>query len=182
MIINHNGSFYIEHTLRRKGIHHSRFKPKGGGDRDSHRSRLYKAETRVGSRAMSCPPLLTSYCVAGLIDLVVTSDEYVRLFGDTRLLIKFDRARVRSQAKRSGKIGHISFGKSYTKIQPLDVLHELAHTVTLMHGEQAHGPRFIDAFIRITELVYPSLAEGLKKEIRKEGLWPNQNQFNLMDM
>ena len=152
MILKQNGQFYIEAGQpRRKGVYNHRVRIADAGKRDYQRQRLYDAEKKADARLHYCmhSKLFAQYITVGIIDDLVSQDEYIRLFGSTRLLVEFSARRKRSEAFRSDGVAKISFHQTDT-LFPLDIIHELAHTVTLKEGEPAHGERFAGAMVLMT--------------------------------
>lgn len=180
MILHHDSSFFIEHSVRRKGIHHSRFPVSDTGQRDTTRKLVYEAERKT-DRLAEAKVLLTSsvlihYTTAAIIDYIVTQEEYTRLFGDTSLVIEFSKRRTKSRAWRDGRKGFISFALNPPHVHVLDVMHELAHTVTLRDDEPSHGDRFCDAFIRIAGLSpFTDTYAILQMHLERSNLWRHRN-------
>lgn len=151
MILKQNGQFYIEAgPPRRKGVYNHRVRVTDAGKRDYQRQRLYDAEKKADALLHFCmhSKLFAQYITVGIIDELVSQDEYIRLFGSTRLLVEFSARRKRSEAFKSDGVAKISFHQTDT-LFPLDIIHELAHTVTLCSHEPAHGERFVGAMLHM---------------------------------
>ena len=166
MILFNEGNYYIEHGSRRKGVYNAQVKVSDKGKRDYQMSRVYDAERALDAGAtMAYPhPTILHSVTCGLIDNIVGQDEYVRLFGSTRLLIEFSKRRTRSEAFRLDQLAKISFPET-GKIYLYDIYHELAHCVTLLAGEPSHGERFAGAFLAIAHLS-PWESHGRRAESR----------------
>lgn len=179
MLIRQDNDFFIEHGENRRGYFNSRMHITDAGSKDKHRSKVYDAE-QCAENAFSlplshihCPN--KNYYVAGVIDSIVTQDDYVKWFGGTHLLVMFSRSRGRSRAMREC----IEFADNISCGVPwFDIYHELAHSVTISDDEPHHGERFIAAFIMIASLS-PVKAHGneLAKQFRKVGLYPTAKYF-----
>ena len=165
MILFHEGSYYIEHGSRRKGVYNSRVKVSDAGRNDYQKTAVYKAESaldRCGSLKYT-HPMIVQFVTCGLIDAVVRQDEFVRLFGSTRMLVEFSSRRKRSCTIMYDGLAKMVFAKSEL-IYLFDIYHELAHIVTLRSGEPPHGQRFAGAFALIARLS-PWGSHGLRTEL-----------------
>ena len=178
MLLQVDGSFYIEHGSGRKGWYNARTRPDDAGKTDWLRSRVYRAESaterRVShSRLRTASAVLSRYLTASVIDYIATSEEYVRWFGSTELLVKFNHTLSTSRAWA----GCIEFS-SRGGVDMFDIYHELAHHVTIRGGEPYHGERFRGAMLLIASLSpFVNHAHILARQLDKEGLYPHNNKY-----
>ena len=180
MLIRQADAFYIETGGRRRGHYNARVSTNDVGNRDSSKTKAYRAESEAekyfGARSTIINQPMKHYIVASIIDYIVTQPLFIEWFGSTHLLILFNQRRQCSRAW----CGCIEFADhSQCGLAWFDVYHELAHHVTLRDDEPAHGERFVGAMMLIASLSpYPEHAERLAQQLKQQGIYPTSKYFN----